>query len=290
MGSVSVEEVTGRAPFRHFVELPYMLHREEPRWSPPLIAHERSRLDPARNPFFEQGDGAYFLARTMGRVSGRITAHLASAGDEAGWFGFFDVIDDAATARELVASAIEWLRDRGCTTITGPASFTLDDEAGVLVEGHDVAGTTGRPWHPPWYADHLRAAGLRDVATGERRTWRLAAAAGPSGAVPARRAAPALAGPYADERLLLDVDGGTIDAVPDLTPARVAALAMAKLARRRAWTGCTVVSWDGEPSRLVPALVHAAAAAGYEWVVTPWSPDPDAPPETVHRLLAAPIA
>src|SRR5207237_1294967 len=128
-------------------------------------AYERARLDPQRNRFFDDGDGEYFLARRGGLVAGRITAHVAAKDDERGWFGFYDVLDDAEVAAALIERAAEWLSEHGCTTMTGPASFTPADDPGLLVAGFDVAGTTGRPWHPPWYARHLEAAGLTRADT-----------------------------------------------------------------------------------------------------------------------------
>src|SRR5205807_5106537 len=132
--------------------------------------------------FFDVGDGEYFLARRAGVVAGRITAHVAARGDADGWFGFFDVIDDENVAGALLERTAEWLRAHGCSTMTGPASFTPLDDPGVLVSGFDTPGTTGRPWHPPWYAAHLQAAGL--TATSTHLSWRLG---GESGGEPVER-------------------------------------------------------------------------------------------------------
>jgi hypothetical protein len=270
---VTVEEVSGRAAYKRFFEFAYQQFRSEPRWSPPLVSYERKRIDP-HNPFFDHGDGEYFLARRAGTVAGRITAHVAAAGDEQGWFGFYDAVDDPAVTAALVEQAATWLHDHGCTAMTGPASFTLADDPGVLIEGFEVSGTTGRPWHPPWYAAHLEAAGLTSID--ERRTWRL----------PAQEVTPftlseggsPIVGRFVDDRISLS----GIVAVPDLTPARNSALALARRAIRRQWEGCTIVDIDGDPTTLVPQLQSAAAAASYHWIVSPWSPDPTAAPETVH--------
>ena len=275
MAPVTVEEVKGRAAFKRFVEFAHLTFRDEARWSPPLASFERRRLDP-HNPFFDAGDGEYFLARRGGVVAGRVTAHVAHRGDAEGWFGFFDVVDDAGVVAALVERAAGWLHEQGCRTMTGPASFTLADDPGVLVDGFEVAGTTGRPWHPPWYAAHLDALGLTRM--GEHATWRLPAEGDPGVVPPAEPRPVPIVGRFVDPRIVLP---GVI-AVPDLTAARGSAVALARLGRRRAWTGCTIVTVDGDPAVVVPQLRAAAAAAGYEWVVSPWSPDPAARPETTH--------
>ena len=91
-----------------------------------------------------------------------------------------------------------------------------------------------------------------------------------------------IVGRFVDIRLLLP----GIIAVPDLTPARGSAVTLARMARRREWTGCTILSVDGDPATKVPELLAAAHAAEYDWVISPWSPD-DAAPETVHARFTS---
>ena len=278
---VTVEEVSGRAAYKRFVEFPYLTFRDEPRWSPPLASYERQRLDP-HNPFFDRGDGEYFLARRGGTVAGRVTAHIAAKGDRDGWFGFFDVIDDVGVAVALVERAADWLRAHGCTSMTGPASFTAADDPGLLTDGFETAGTTGRPWQPPWYAEHLRSAGLQQI--GEHRSWRLRPAHGLATVERVDRPRVPTVGRFVDPRIVL----AGITAVPDLTPARGSAMTLARMAKGRQWDTCTIIAIDGDPSVLVPNLL-VAAAEGYEWVVSPWTPDADAPPEAVHARFTMPL-
>lgn len=277
MAVVTVEEVSGRAAFKRFFEFAYVQFRDEPRWTPPLVSYERKRVDP-HNSFFDRGDGEYFLARRGGTAAGRITAHIAAKGDVQGWFGFYDTVDDAAVAAALLDHAAVWLRDHGCTSMTGPASFTVEDDPGVLVDGFDVAGTTGRPWHPPWYAVHLESAGL--TRSDEHCTWRLPVGEyGADAVTMGIESAPhSMVGRFADPRIVLP----GIEALPDLTPARNSAVALARRAKRNEWEGCTIVEIDGDPAAPVRRLQAAASAAGYKWIVSPWSPDPAAAPETVH--------
>ena len=42
----------------------------------------------------------------------------------------------------------------------GPMDFTMNDEAGVLVEGFEREPLIKQPWHPPYYARRLEEAGM----------------------------------------------------------------------------------------------------------------------------------
>ncbi len=281
MGSVvTIEEVTGGKGLVRFVELPAALHGNDPRFAPLVMAWERYRLDTRRNPYFDRGDGRFFLARRQGVPVGRIAAHLDDQGG-AGRFGFWWLCDDDAVARALVEAAQHWLREQGCSSMTGPVSFTHDQEVGVQVSGHDGPGMTGRPWHPAHLAEHLERGGF--VAVEDHPTWRLPAApGGPERASGAER--PGQAGRYVDPRLVLE----GVAAVPDVAAAlRTAALrgawALAKRAKAGDWESATVVGRVDDVADAVPSVQAAAARAGYRWVIAPWSPDPAAPPEAVHR-------
>jgi GNAT superfamily N-acetyltransferase len=47
--------------------------------------------------------------------------------------------------------------------MVGPFDFTLNDEAGVLIEGFDLAPMIKQPWHPPHYAPLCEGVGLEKV-------------------------------------------------------------------------------------------------------------------------------
>jgi hypothetical protein len=275
-----VEEVTDGKSLVRFTELPAALHGGEPQFAPLVMAWERYRLDVHRNPFFEGGDAAFFLARRLGRPVGRITAHIAEPGAD-GRFGFWWLDDDADVADALIDAARSWLAAQGARSMVGPVSFTADEEAGVQVAGHAVPGVTGRPWHPPHLAALLEGAGFEPVE--DRPTWRLPATeVGPER--PLRDDRPGQAGAYVDGRLVLD----GIAAVPDVADALRStglrgAWSLVKQARAGDWERATVVRCTADPAIAVPAVQVAAGRAGYREVIAPWSPDPDAPPETVHR-------
>jgi GNAT superfamily N-acetyltransferase len=134
-------------------------------WVPPLRQEVRAQLDRTRNPFFDHGDAEYFLAWRNGTVVGRIAAivnrlHNEVHQDRVGFFGFFDSIRDQEVAAALLDTAGAWVRDRGFDTLRGPASFSTNDECGVLVDGFDTPNTVMMAHNPPWYPAMLEEAGF----------------------------------------------------------------------------------------------------------------------------------
>lgn len=134
-------------------------------WVPPLRMEVRNLLNRRKNPFFDHGEAVYVLA-TRGRdVVGRIAAihnrlHNEVHQDRVGFFGFFDCIRDQAVATALLEVAAAWLRDRGLDTMRGPASFSTNDECGILIDGFDTPNTIMMPHNPPWYPGFMEDAGL----------------------------------------------------------------------------------------------------------------------------------
>jgi GNAT superfamily N-acetyltransferase len=160
-----VRPVESARDLERFIALPYTLHRGDPIWVPPLRMAVRTMLSREKNPFFEHGEAQYFLAEQGGNVVGRIAAihnraHNEFHQDRVGFFGFFECADDHNTADVLFEAAAAWLRARGLTTIRGPASFSTNDECGLVVEGFDTPPTILNPHNPPYYVGLVERAGF----------------------------------------------------------------------------------------------------------------------------------
>jgi len=283
-GPVTVEPVESRSQLRRFAEVPFVLLGADPRWSAGVRAYEQWRHDARRHPYFDRGDAAFFLARRTGQPAGRIAAHVDGSRADRAWFGLFDVADDAAVASALVEAAAEWLREQGATSMTGPVTWTPDEDFGVLVEGFEHPAATGRAWHPPWYAEQLLGAGGEP---GERRATFRVATAGWGTEVPGPRGdePPPHAGGYADPALVLD----GIAAVPDVTELLAGASVrsawrLARRARERVSDTAVCVRCDGDAAVLVPRLLAACRGRGYSTLLAPWSPD-GGPSERVHQVF-----
>jgi len=165
---LEVRAVKGAKELGLFIGLPYRLHANHPLWVPPLRIERRMFLSRRLNPFFTHGDAEYFLARRDGRVVGRISAHVNDAfndhhGRRWGWFGFLEFEDDAEVLAALLDAAAAWLRARSepaLERMVGPASFAMNDESGVLVEGFELRPMILQPWTPPYYQRRLEEAGM----------------------------------------------------------------------------------------------------------------------------------
>ena len=125
-------------------------------------------LDRRKNPFFDHAEADYFLAERDGTVVGRIAAisnrlHNEFQNENIGFFGFFESINDPAVATALLDAAAAWVRSRGHDLIRGPASFSTNDECGMLVWGFDTPPTLMMPHNPTWYPGLVEQAGFTKV-------------------------------------------------------------------------------------------------------------------------------
>jgi GNAT superfamily N-acetyltransferase len=165
MAGVSIRAVEGRADLKRFIEFPFELRRDDPLWVPPLKLERRLFLNRRLNAFFSHGEAAYFVAIRDGRVAGRISAHVNHAFNDHrqkrwGWFGFLEFEQDPVVLEALLDAAASWLRELGQERMVGPASFAMNDECGVLIDGYDLQPMVLQPWNPPYYPELIERCGM----------------------------------------------------------------------------------------------------------------------------------
>jgi GNAT superfamily N-acetyltransferase len=163
--AVEVSSVSGGRDLKAFIEVPYRLHANRPLWVPPLKLERRLFLSRRMNAFFAHGEAVYFLARRDERPVGRISAQVNHAFNDHqkknwGWFGFLEFDDDHELLEALLDAAAGWLRGRGKERMVGPASFAMNDESGVLIEGFELRPMIVQPWNPRYYPERLEQAGM----------------------------------------------------------------------------------------------------------------------------------
>ena len=122
-------------------------------------------LSRTKNPFFEHAQAEYFIADRDGEIVGRIAAisnrlHNETHEDRVGFFGFFESVDDQEVATALFEAAAGWCRELGHDVLRGPASFSVNDECGLLVDGFETPPALMMPHNPPYYFRLLERAGF----------------------------------------------------------------------------------------------------------------------------------
>ncbi|WP_420449466.1 N-acetyltransferase [Candidatus Palauibacter sp.] len=166
--SVRVAPVESRADLKRFIDLPWSIYRGDPDWVPPLKRDVRAAFDPAKHPFHQHSEAQPYLALRDGRPVGRICAirnrnHEEIHEEPVGFFGWFECVDDPEVSGALFEAVRVWLRERGLTAMRGPASFSLNDTCGLLVDGDPGPPVVLMAYNPPYYPGLLEAAGLRKV-------------------------------------------------------------------------------------------------------------------------------
>ncbi len=147
-------------------ELTFRIYADDPAWVPPLIEERLAIFDRRKNPFFAHARVQAFLAWRDGRAVGSIAAiiddrHNEIHHEQMGAFGFFEVEDDPEAAHLLLATAEIWVRQQGMTVMRGPLNFSLNAEAGMLVEGFATPPYVMMTHNPPRYNHYCESAGYR---------------------------------------------------------------------------------------------------------------------------------
>ena len=165
IAGLAIERIgRSKAELRRFFDVADRIYADDPNWVAPLrddVASVRRRepLLPARarcSSSSRAGDGA-----DVGRIAAIVDRnHNEFHGEKTAFFGFFESSDDPAVAGAAVRGRRRsGRRERKMTVLRGPVNPTLNDEAGLLVDGFDS---------PPGPHDDLQPALLRRRCRGRR--------------------------------------------------------------------------------------------------------------------------
>lgn len=165
MAEVTIRPVQSSPDVRRFIKFQWVPYKGNPVWVPPLLMDRRKLIDRKKNPFYKHAEAEFFLAERDGEVVGRIGAilnhnHNAQHNENIGFFGFFECIEDQAVAFALFDAAKKWLAARGVDAIRGPASPSVNDEYGMLVDGFDRSPAILMSYNPPYYPVFTEAYGF----------------------------------------------------------------------------------------------------------------------------------
>ncbi len=165
MAGIEIIVVEGGAKLKDFIDLPWKIYAEYPRWVPPIRKEVRRMLDPRKHPFWEFSERILFLARrgskTVGRIAGIIDRRNNEFHNEKmGSWGFFECADDAEAAAALFSSVETWVRQKGMTFLRGPLSPSMNYETGLLIEGFDYPPAVSMTYNPLYYLRLIESCGF----------------------------------------------------------------------------------------------------------------------------------
>ena len=160
-----IEKVTTSAQLKLFIDFVHDLYKDDPNYVPELFIAQRDLLTPGKHPFHEHSTLQTFLAYDDKKIIGRIAAILNNNynsfnGVQEGFFGFFDCINDPATAALLLNEAISWVKQRGATKILGPVNPSTNEACGLLIEGFNEPPVAMMTYNAAYYAGLLEGLGF----------------------------------------------------------------------------------------------------------------------------------
>ncbi len=163
--SITVRPVRDKAGLRVFLDVPFKVYRDDPNWVAPLYLERLDHVSRKRNPFFLHAEVEFFVAfrgsEPVGRISAQVNhLHIDRYNDATGQFGFLDAIDDEEVFAALTRAAGDWLKERGMQRMTGPMSFSINDEMGLLIDGFDTPPRIMMGHARPFFGQHLDALGF----------------------------------------------------------------------------------------------------------------------------------
>ncbi|MBI5960732.1 MAG: hypothetical protein HY866_18480 [Chloroflexi bacterium] len=156
MTPVTVRKVENKTDLNTFITLPWKIYKDNPYWTPPLLSMQRHKLDRDKNPTWKHLEGDYFVAWRGDQPVGTIAAfinhrHNEYHNERIGFFGFFEVYDDQEAAHALLKTAADYVKAKGYTALRGPASFSTNDECGLLIQGFEDEPVVAYPYNPAYY-------------------------------------------------------------------------------------------------------------------------------------------
>ncbi len=162
--AIEVKESGTKTDLNAFIKFPFSLYAKDPYYVPQLVRDIKTHYS-ASNPFLRQAEVKFFLAFKNGLPAGRIVSiinpeHNSFHKEKAGFFGFFESVNDPRVADGLLKTVYNELRKQGMNIMRGPMNFSTNDECGFLIEGFDSPPVLMMSYNPPYYIELMEGWGM----------------------------------------------------------------------------------------------------------------------------------
>ena len=157
--TISIIEVNTPHLEKEFLEVNATLNKYNPNYIRPLDNEVNQVFDRSHNKLFKGGDAKRWIAQNeegicVGRIAAFYYESYKNKGTEypVGCVGFFDCINEQATANLLFSTAQAWLNENGMQAMDGPINFGDRDKWwGLMVKGFDAEPMYGMSFNPSYY-------------------------------------------------------------------------------------------------------------------------------------------
>jgi len=167
---MQIIEVIDQQDGRDFLEANALMNAHNPAYIRALDNEVNEVFDPKKNKHYKYGEAKRWIAKSetgelLGRVAAFVNNKYINKGTSfaTGGIGFFDCINDQATANTLLDTAKAWLQEKGMEAMDGPINFGDRDKWwGLMIEGFDKEPMYGMSFNPPYYKDLLEGYGFQN--------------------------------------------------------------------------------------------------------------------------------
>ena len=160
-----MQEVKTEADKKAFLQVAVDIYKGDPNWIRPLDKDIDEVFNPEKNKFFKRGECTRWLfIDDNGKATGRIAAFVNRQyknDQPTGGVGFFECVNDQASANFMFDHCKTWLQERGMEAMDGPINFGERDKWwGLVIEGF-YAPLYGMNYNPQYYVPLFEQYGFK---------------------------------------------------------------------------------------------------------------------------------
>lgn len=164
--NLNVVPVRTKKDLNDFIELPWMIYKDDKNWVPTRIKSTKWSLDTKKNPIYCHSEREIFLARRNGEPVGRIIGiidynYINHHSTNVGLIGMFETIPDYAVAEALLDKVAEYFKSKLLNEMCGPAMPVMIDQIGLLVDNFDSPPIYRTSYNPKYYVDYFEQYGFQ---------------------------------------------------------------------------------------------------------------------------------
>lgn len=162
---MQMHEVKTEADKKAFLQVAVDIYKGDANWIRPLDKDIDEVFNPEKNKFFKRGECSRWLLKDdSGKYIGRVAAFVNRQYKQeqpTGGIGFFECINDQASANFMFDFCKRWLTDRGMEAMDGPINFGERDKWwGLVVEGF-YSPLYGMNYNPAYYVSLFEQYGFK---------------------------------------------------------------------------------------------------------------------------------